>query len=325
VQPGDVLLNITGASIGRCCVVPDHVEQANVNQHVCIIRPTRDVLPDYLQHVLELPQTQNRIRVMAAGGRGVNFQQVAALSIPWVPIPQQREMGEVRQQFAAALEALRKQIDAKGRFRRGLMQEMLTGMTRFKKYEGEPWTEVHLGDVFEERVETARTDLPLLSITGDRGVIPRDELERRDTSNADKSKYLRIAPGDIGYNTMRMWQGVSALSELEGIVSPAYTICVPTQRIDGAFAARLLKVPAVVGLFRRYSQGLVDDTLSLKYNDLAKIRVRLPGVTEQRAIAAFLTAVDRELRLLERLRDALERQRRGVMELLLTGKVRVPA
>jgi len=186
------------------------------------------------------------------------------------------------------------------------------------------WREWQLGDLFTERVETGRTDLPLLSITGDRGVIPRDELERRDVSKADKSKYLRIAPGDIGYNTMRMWQGMSALSSLEGIVSPAYTICIPGPDIRGPFAAHLFKLPSVIHLFHRYSQGLVKDTLNLKFPQFAKIRLTIPGVEEQKRIAEVLSALDREIRLLEPLRTALDQQRSGVADLLLTGRVRVP-
>jgi type I restriction enzyme S subunit len=124
---------------------------------------------------------------------------------------------------------------------------------------------------------------------------------------------------------MRMWQGVSALSGLEGIVSPAYTICIPCRAIHGLFAAQLFKLPSVIHLFHRYSQGLVKDTLNLKFPQFAKVRVRIPGVEEQEAIASLLVLLDREVAQLDRLRDALDRQRRGVAELLLTGKVRIPA
>jgi type I restriction enzyme S subunit len=187
------------------------------------------------------------------------------------------------------------------------------------------WREWYLGELFTERAETGRQDLPLLSITGDRGVIPRERVDRRESSNTDRSKYLKIAPGDIGYNTMRMWQGMSALSTMEGIVSPAYTICVPGPDIHGPFAAYLFKVPSTIHLFHRYSQGLVKDTLSLKFPQFAKIRVTIPEIEEQRAIANVLCDVNREIELLDRLRDALDRRRGGVAALLLTGKLRLGA
>jgi type I restriction enzyme S subunit len=184
--------------------------------------------------------------------------------------------------------------------------------------------EYYLGDLFAERNETNRVDLPLLSVTGDRGLVPRDEIERRDTSNVDKSKYKRVAAGDIAYNTMRMWQGVSALSTLEGIVSPAYTVIVPGPKIVPSFARHLFKLPAVVHLFFRYSQGLVDDTLNLKYERFVKVKVRIPiDLDEQRRIAETMDVADKEIGLLEVLSEQIGRQKRGLMQKLLKGELSV--
>jgi type I restriction enzyme S subunit len=203
------------------------------------------------------------------------------------------------------------------------MQQLLTGKTRVKGAKGKR-IKAKLGELFDERVERNRIDLPLLSITADRGVVSRDELSKRDTSSEDKSKYLRIAPGDIGYNTMRMWQGVSALSALEGIVSPAYTICCPTNRIDGEFAAHFFKYTHTIHLFHRYSQGLVDDTLNLKFHHFSIIEVEIPeSLAEQQQIADILDAADQELNLLRTQRQTLDQQKRGLMQRLLTGKIRV--
>jgi type I restriction enzyme, S subunit len=331
LHAGDVLLTEGGDSdkLGRGTVWRGEIPGCLHQNHVFAVRPDRNVVePDFLASLIA--SRQGRRYFDAASKQttnlaSINASQVRGFSIPLPGLDEQRHITRVLLGWVEHLHFLDRLLEAKRRFKRGLMQQLLTGKRRFKEYARERWSEVHLGDVFEERAETGRSDLPLLSITVDRGVIPRDEVERRDTSNADKSKYLRIAPGDIGYNTMRMWQGVSALSTLEGIVSPAYTICIPSEHVDGAFAAQLFKLPDVVDLFRRYSQGLVDDTLSLKFHHFAQIRVRLPAVGEQRAIAAVLQAMDRELQLLDQLREVLDRQRRGVMELLLTGKIRVPA
>ena len=72
------------------------------------------------------------------------------------------------------------------------------------------------------------------------------------------------------------------------------------------------------------AQGLVDDTLNLKYLNFAKIHVRIPGQKEQIKIAAAFTPLDRELSLLKAQLTALKTQKRGLMQQLLTGKVRVP-
>lgn len=85
IQPNDVLLNITGASIGRCAVVPEVFGPANVNQHVCIIRPIYErLLPVFLNLVLQSSTIQGEIRFGENGSsrEGLNFEQVGAFEIP---------------------------------------------------------------------------------------------------------------------------------------------------------------------------------------------------------------------------------------------------
>lgn len=184
------------------------------------------------------------------------------------------------------------------------------------------WRRVHLGDIFGER-DKRSGELPLLAITGEHGVVPRDELERRDTSAEDKSNYKVIRKGDIGYNTMRMWQGVFGLSAYDGIVSPAYTVVTPDRvRILGEFAAHLFSHPRVVHTFHRYSQGLVDDTLQLKYPHFSEIRLPIPDISEQRRIAKALDAQLREVEQMRRLVELRRQQHRGLMQQLLTGRQR---
>jgi type I restriction enzyme S subunit len=96
--------------------------------------------------------------------------------------------------------------------------------------------------------------------------------------------------------------------------------------MDGLFASYLLKASHVVHLLWRHSQGLVDDTLNLKYHHFAQVRAKVPSsVPEQRSIAAILSSAESELRLLRLKHAALATQKRGLMQLLLTGKKRVSA
>lgn len=253
----------------------------------------------------------------------INKSEFSKLPIPLPPLPEQRKIADILATWDRALETLDQMIAAKTRRKQALMQQLLTGKKRLPGFSGE-WQSKKLGEILKNRRETNCNDLPLLSITATRGVINRNDLEKKDSSNKDKSKYLRIAPGDIGYNTMRMWQGVSALSPLEGIVSPAYTICTPADSLCGKFIAHLFKLPKTISLFHRFSQGLVADTLNLKYPNFAVIEVTIPpSKEEQTAIAQVLDTADHELRLLKQQRTALEQQKRGLMQQLLTGKVRV--
>lgn len=297
--------------------------QAAINQACAAISPND---PDDSRYLFQfLAANYENIRGLSNSGsqENLNAELIRGIPLYYPEKPARQKIADILGTWDEALEKLDALIAAKDRRKQALMQQLLTGQRRLPGF-SKPWAKSKLGDLFLNRTEANRLDLPLLSITAEQGVVSRDSLAKRDTSSEDKSKYLRIAPGDLGYNTMRMWQGVSALSALEGIVSPAYTVLTPTARIDGKFAAHFFKLPHTVSLFHRYSQGLVDDTLNLKFPSFAVIEVTVPlDVAEQRAIAAVLSAADDELRLLRQQRAALDQQKRGLMQQLLTGRIRV--
>ena len=180
------------------------------------------------------------------------------------------------------------------------------------------WETFLLGELFSNRQEQNFTSLKLLSVTASEGIVERDSLDRRDTSNSDKAKYLRVVPGDIAYNTMRMWQGVSGRAKQEGIVSPAYTVLTPTNKINSHFGAFLLKLPLLVQRFHQNSQGLVDDTLNLKYQNFSPISVKIPPLKEQQKIAEILTSVDEVIENTQSQINKLEDLKRATMNELLT-------
>ena len=97
VQPNDVLLNITGASIGRCTVVPSDFGPANVNQHVCIIRTSDQFNPQYVWKWLSTPRSQKEIDDIQTGQsrQGLNYQQVRQLSIALPPRSEQDAFVEI--------------------------------------------------------------------------------------------------------------------------------------------------------------------------------------------------------------------------------------
>lgn len=284
VFPGDILLSLVG-TIGKALLIPPDYQEGIINPRLLRISFNKNrITPRYAKHYLEAEQTLRLLNSWAQGGTmGVlNAQIVSSLPIPLPPLQEQKKIAEILSAWDKAIEQMGRLIDAKQWLKKGLMQQLLTGWMRFSEFNHETheiherekgelpegWKACKLDDCFKERKETA-PDLPLLAITSDRGVIPRDEVERKDTSNADKSKYKRIALGDIGYNTMRMWQGVSAVSTLEGIVSPAYTICTPKKGHSPSFFGYLFKYPPMIHLFHRFSQGLVSDTLNRRPNKSA--------------------------------------------------------
>ena len=284
-----------------------------------VLTPRNNLSNHYLENYIN---SKVHFFVESAAIPQLTGEQIASYKIAIPPFPEQLLIENYIQLWDTAIEKQSELVEKLKLRKRALMQQLLTGKKRLPGCCGE-WKEVKLGDVFDERNETNRDDLPLLSITGDKGVIYQSDSDKRDISNDDKSKYKRICPNDIGYNTMRMWQGRSALSELEGIVSPAYTIVTPRENVNVEFMAMLIQQPRVVYDFWTHSQGLVSDTLNCKYPDFSQVKVRIPTKQEQTAIAFVLVKADKEIELAKDKLANLLSQKRGLMQQLLTGKKRI--
>ena len=266
-------------------------------------------------------------KLLRGSGRGggqesLNCSIIKNYKIPLPPLPEQQKIATILSNWDKTIEKLGLLIEAKEQKKKGLMQRLLTGKVRVKRFNND-WIERSLGEIFKERKERSFGNLELLSI-GAEGVYPQSNSNKKDNSNSDKSKYKRICPGDIGYNTMRMWQGRSAVSRLEGIVSPAYTIITPKDEVDVNYMGYLFQLPKTIHTFWRYSQGLVSDTLNCKFPSFAKIKVVIPpSKEEQEKIAKIIQVAEQEIQTIKDKRDLFIEQKKGLMQRLLTGKVRV--
>ena len=162
---------------------------------------------------------------------------------------------------------------------------------RFKGY-NEDWEQRKLGKVLKERTERAEGNEELLSVTISNGVIRQVDSDKRNIASEDKSNYKIVCKGDIAYNSMRMWQGAVGNSEYDGIVSPAYTVLVPTEEANSKFFMELFKKESSLQIFQRWSQGLTSDTWNLKYPVLSSIQFCMPSVEEQVKIGEYFSNLD---------------------------------
>ncbi|QOV30491.1 restriction endonuclease subunit S [Vibrio diabolicus] len=132
LQPRDVLLNITGASIGRCAVLPADFEEGNVNQHVCIIRMSQAITPEFCGCFLNSNLGQKQIWNLQAGGNreGLNFQQIRSFRIPVLTAEEQCSIVEILSTVGDKLNLLEQQKVETQQLKKGLMQKLLTGEWR---------------------------------------------------------------------------------------------------------------------------------------------------------------------------------------------------
>lgn len=140
VYTGDILLNITGASIGRCCVYT-MTESANVNQHVCIIRPLCNLIKNqFLSYVLNSKIGQDQIALFQTGGNreGLNFEQLKNFAIPLPPRSEQQAIAEFlddkTEKIDALIDELNKQLDELAEYRQAVISEAVTGKVDVRDY-----------------------------------------------------------------------------------------------------------------------------------------------------------------------------------------------
>lgn len=323
VRPKDVLLNITGASIGRACVVPDNQGEANVSQHVCILRPKPVLEAKFLLMHLLSGYGQKQIELFQAGGnrQGLNYDQIRTFEVPLPPLPEQRKIANILGTWDEALEKFDALIAAKNHRKQALMQQLLIGIHRLPGYT--TWRHVHLSDVAEESSlrngETLGRNR-LFAVTKAEGMVPMRETVQGATINRCKI----VEHGWFAYNPMRI--NIGSIARWEGespvMVSPDYVVFRANEkRLLSDFLNHLRRAYPWADFVGAAGNGSVR--IRIWFDDLGCFKFLLPSLAEQRAIAAILDAADAELRLLRQQRTALDQQKRGLMQKLLTGKIRV--
>lgn len=321
LQDGDLVFvrsNGNPALVGRCMQIFTNNEDISFSGFTIRARLKTDkTTPEFISLLMQGGLLKN---ILKRNGRGTNISNLNQdiLSKLQIPIPSKAEQMELLSVFGCWDDAIEKTgalIAAKEKQFEWLMGKLFKPNHSWKPYK--------LGELFDNRKESNNTDLPLVSITREKGVVPHSETNRKDNSSEDKSKYLRIRPNDIGYNTMRMWQGVSALSDIDGIVSPAYTICIPKKIVNPEFMAFLFKTKPMIHKFYRYSQGLTSDTWNLKFHHFCEVKAEIPDIETQVEIAQILNTAKHEISLLKKTLEQYRSQKRGLMQKLLTGKWQV--
>ncbi len=172
--------------------------------------------------------------------------------------------------------------------------------------------------IFRERIERGHGNEELLSVTIGKGVIRQSDNDiKKDSSNEDKSKYKLIKVGDIAYNRMRMWQGALGYSDYQGITSPAYVVLKPKMEINQRFYHYMFRTGFYTNYSKRFSYGIVDDQLSLRYVDFKRMYSIVPPLETQNAIVTYLDRKTQKIQEFiakkERLIELLEEEKQSII------------
>lgn len=235
---------------------------------------------------------------------------------------EQKKIAEVLTAQDKVIELKEKLLAEKQRQKKYLMQQLLTGKKRLPGFEGE-WIFVRANTIFKNVTDKKHDGrLEVLSATQDRGIIPRSQVDI-DIKYAEESLsgYKKVIKGNFVIS-LRSFQGGVEYSEYTGIVSPAYTVLSSTYPIEDNYYKQYFKSTDYINRLNVAVYGIRDGK-QISYDDFGRIKIPYPPLGEQRAIATVLSTVDREIELLSKDIKQEKKKKKAMMQLLLTGIVRV--
>lgn len=323
---GSVLFTCIGSTIGKSGIA---TVDLTANQQINAIVVNDMNSNEYLYYQLEM--NVNRIKLIA-GEQAVpiiNKSQFESIKLPKAPLPEQKAIARVLSTADAAIHTTEKLIAQKELRKKWLMQQLLTGKKRLKGF-GWEWKEYP----FEKLLKVVKRpvkwdDSALYKLISVRrrsgGIFFREAL----FGHQIKVKDLRDAEvGDFLFSKMQIVHGASALvtKEFEGA------------KISGSYIATVAKDPNILNMdfFNWYSQllyfyhqalissyGVHIEKMTFDFDTFLQLEMKLPSVEEQTAIAQVLQAADKEISLLKAKAEKMREQKKGLMQVLLTGKVRL--
>jgi type I restriction enzyme S subunit len=315
VRPKDILLNITGASLGRSCVVPDDFTIGNVNQHVCIIRLSKENDPYFLQPIFASEKGQNLFTSLQTGsGReGLNFQSIKNASLSFPTLPEQQKIASFLSAVDEKIQQLTRKKELLEQYKKGVMQQLFClrydssdsgdghdgtsnqgnqknhsksqfRQLRFKDENGKAypkWEEKRLGEISNKK----SSNIAANNIEANHGTYKiygaSGFLKYVDFYN-EEEPFISIVKDGAGV-------GRTLLCDAKSSVLGTLDIIKPTGKIDLYFLYSVLNIID----FTKYSIGSTIPHIYFK--DYSKEKIRIPSFDEQQKIANFLSAIDTKI------------------------------
>lgn len=319
-RQNDILLTKDG-TLGRLALVGG--ETICVNQSVAVLRSNEKIQPNFLKHLLESPYYQKRM-VDEAGGSTIKHIYITIVDKMPIGLP----VGKIEQQAIAtalsdvdALLAKLDQLIAKKRdLKQATIQQLLTGQTRLPGFSGE-WEVKRLGDVLRFQVGFPFSSDFFNQVGGGLRLVKNRDLKADDQIFFFSGKFdesFIVKDGDVligmdGDFLPCLWsKGHALLNQRVGRI-------VPSSRVNALFSYYMLTEP-----LKSIEYSTAATTVKhLSHSDVEGIELAMPEVDEQTAIATVLSDMDAELANLEARRDKTRALKQGMMQELLTGRVRL--
>ena len=316
---GAVFFTCIGSTIGKVGI---SIENATCNQQINAIICNGHASNEYLFY--ELSRIAKKIKLIA-GEQAVpiiNKNQFQNYHLLFPPLPEQQKIAAILSTWDEAIAKTQQIIAQLQQRNKGLMQQLLTGKKRLKGFEKMKWNKLNADEIYKPVSIKNNGNEQLLSATQDKGIIPRDMLSGRVTMpSGETNSYKLVEPGNF-IISLRSFQGGLEYSEYRGIVSPAYTVLKPIKPIDDAFYKYYFKSYDFIGHLAVAVIGIRDGK-QISFDDFCVLRLPYPSTEEQKSVAGILNKADDEVKLNQQKLSTLQQQKKGLMQKLLTGEVRV--
>lgn len=352
LQSDDVLLNITGASIGRCAKADNRIAGGNVNQHVCIIRTVDGKLnPMLLVDLINSDIGQKQIDSYQAGGNreGLNFSQVRNLRFAVASSKKEQiAIANALSDVDALINGLEKLIDKKQAIKTATMQQLLTGRTRLPQFAHHPdgtkkgYKTTELGEVPEDWETKTIGELSSVDPENLGSNTPRDyefdyiSLEQIDKgvllgttkcvfSNAPSRARRVLKKGDVVISTVRpnLMSHYYVRDNVKNLIcSTGFSVVRSNliQMVPGFLYQHLFSF-----VINQQIETLISGSNypAINSTDVKRLKIMIGSVEEQTAIDTILSDMDEEIQTLQQRLSKTRQLKQGMMQELLTGKTRL--
>lgn len=339
LKANDVLLNITGASIGRCYYLPKDFTEGNVNQHVCIIRPTSKVLSPYLYYCLISDEGQQKIDLTQTGANreGLSKEDICNFEFDIPPLEEQGRivsyLNDKTGKIDARVSLLSKKRDAYQKLKKALISRVVTkGLNPNAKFKpsGVDW----IGEIPEGwEVKRMKDVVELVSEKTNDNSMPYIGLENIESWTA---RYISsdsttegtnniFHSGDVLFGKLRPYLAKGYLPQNNGICSTEFFVLRPHRNVHNKYVLYFILSHQVIDYLKNQVAGVKMPRTN--WDSFSNLTIPLPNSAEQQAIATYLdekcSEIDANIANLEKQIEKYKELKRALISEVVTGKRRV--
>ena len=341
LKKDDVLVAMTEQApglLGSTLLVPeDEIYLHNQRLGLLEFIHENKVNPKYVYHYFNCLPFRRKIASSSSGTKvkHTSPSKIQDIEIFLPPIAEQKKIAEILGTCDRQIELTEKLINAKRKLKQGLMQKILKNPFWNKsensdKFLIKDWQLVPLSKCFFERKETSSdiSEYPLYSLTIEQGLTEKTDRYNREflLKNKEENEYRVVYPEDFLYNPMNLRFGAIARSNLDFAVavSAYYNVLIPNlQIINTQFLLDFLKSPRMMYLYNAIGKGSLVEKKRVHLSDFWRVKIPIPSLEYQNKLSNLLSLLDEEEKKLLDILNFYQSQKKGLMQQLLTGKIRV--